>query len=54
MSDDLEGVWDVAFSPDGRLLATAHGLRTVQLWDTVAQRGAGKVKRSGSDGGSIP
>ncbi|KMS67243.1 hypothetical protein ACM01_43570 [Streptomyces viridochromogenes] len=43
MADDLEGVWDVDFSPDGRLLATAHGLRTVQLWDTIAQRRAGQA-----------
>jgi WD40 repeat protein len=50
MSHDLDGVWDVAFSPDGRLLATAHGLRTVQLWDTVAQRRAGKALVGGHIG----
>lgn len=40
---DLDGVWAVAFSPDGLLLATGHGAQTVQLWDTVEQRRAGKA-----------
>ncbi|MFD7683068.1 WD40 repeat domain-containing protein [Streptomyces sp. NPDC060187] len=40
-AEDLGGVWAVAFSPDGHLLATGHGAKTVQLWDTVAQRRAG-------------
>lgn len=41
MAAGLEGVWDVAFSPDGQLIATGHGLRTVQLWDTITQRRSG-------------
>ncbi|MFB8043123.1 WD40 repeat domain-containing protein [Streptomyces hydrogenans] len=40
-AENLGGVWAVAFSPDGHLLATGHGAKTVQLWDTVAQRRAG-------------
>ncbi|MFF4402443.1 WD40 repeat domain-containing protein [Streptomyces sp. NPDC001480] len=38
---DLGGVWAVTFSPDGLLLATGHGAKTAQLWDTVEQRRAG-------------
>jgi WD40 repeat protein len=40
-AEDLGGVWAVTFSPDGHLLATGHGAKTVQLWNTVAQRRAG-------------
>lgn len=40
---DPDGVWAVAFSPDGLLLATGHGAQAVQLWDTVEQRRAGKA-----------
>ncbi|MFJ8351528.1 WD40 repeat domain-containing protein [Streptomyces sp. NPDC094153] len=38
---DLNGVWAVAFSPDGLLLATGHGAKSAQLWDTVDQCRAG-------------
>ncbi|MFI6125349.1 WD40 repeat domain-containing protein [Streptomyces sp. NPDC051064] len=38
---ELGGVWAMAFSPDGHLLATGHGAKTVQLWNTVEQRRAG-------------
>ncbi|WP_408056244.1 WD40 repeat domain-containing protein [Streptomyces ureilyticus] len=38
---DLGGVWAMTFSPDGLLLATGHGAKAVQLWDTVEQRRAG-------------
>ena len=43
MAEGLDGVWDVSFSPDGQLIATAHGLRTVQIWDTIEQRRSGKA-----------
>ncbi|WP_237329686.1 WD40 repeat domain-containing protein [Streptomyces sp. CBMAI 2042] len=35
------GMWAVAFSPDGSLMATGHGAKTAQLWDTVTQQKAG-------------
>lgn len=47
MADGLDGIWDVDFSPDGQMLATAHGLRTVQLWNTVEQSRSGKALMGG-------
>ncbi|MEU5403899.1 WD40 repeat domain-containing protein [Streptomyces sp. NPDC005963] len=39
-ASDTGGVWAVAFSPDGSLMATGHGAKTAQLWDTVTQQKA--------------
>ena len=36
--DYSSSVYAVAFSPDGKLLASGVGDKTIQLWDTVAQR----------------
>ncbi|MEU4498915.1 WD40 repeat domain-containing protein [Streptomyces sp. NPDC023998] len=41
VATDLGGVRAVAFSPEGNLLATGHGAKTVQLWDTVSQQKSG-------------
>ncbi|MGA5474247.1 WD40 repeat domain-containing protein [Streptomyces arboris] len=38
---DLGRVRALAFSPDGSYVATGHGAKIVQLWDTVDQRRAG-------------
>ncbi|MFF2546824.1 WD40 repeat domain-containing protein [Kitasatospora sp. NPDC058063] len=42
MEEATGGVWAVAFSPDGLRIATGHGSKTAQLWDTVGQHKLGR------------
>jgi WD40 repeat protein len=42
------GVYAVAFSPDGKLLASAYGDGTIRIWDLVTGKLHGSVLRAGS------
>jgi WD40 repeat protein len=49
LTGNLGDVWDLAYSPSGRLLATASGDGTVRLWDVKSERDLYTVGRT--DGG---
>jgi WD40 repeat protein len=44
LSGHHASAWQTVFSPDGRLLATAHSDGTIMLWDVEQRKAVGSVK----------